>query len=189
MIAMDTQLSCIILAGGRGERMHGSDKGLVEYRGRPLIGHVIHCIEPQVDDIIISANRNLTQYQNFGFPVIPDSIEGFPGPLAGIASALPLCKHEWVLVTPCDMPHLPGDLVSVLRDARRNEPLVAIESSGRLQLVFLLQRNLLDSINAYLLGGQHRVMSWLQSQPHGIVDISSQEHIFRNFNTLTELGK
>ena len=187
MAGANTEFSCIILAGGRGQRMHGSDKGLVEFRGRPLIEHVIDIVTPQVSDIVISANRNLPRYQSYGFPVITDSIEGFAGPLAGIASALPACKHNWVLVTPCDMPFLPGDLVTTLYDTRNHGSLVAIEAGGRLQLVFLLRKNLLDSISAFLRGGRNSVMSWLESQPHHRVEFSTQARAFDNFNSPLDL--
>lgn len=187
MSGANTQFSCIILAGGRGARMQGSDKGLVEYRGRPLLEHVLDRVMPQVGDIVISANRNLLRYQSYGYPVIPDSIAGFAGPLAGIASALPACKHDWVLVTPCDMPYLPDDLVSTLYGACGNEALVVVEAGGRLQLVFLMQRNLLGSISAFLLGRQHKVMTWLQLQAHHRVEYRTAARAFNNFNTLADL--
>jgi molybdenum cofactor guanylyltransferase len=181
------EFSCIILAGGRGRRMLGNDKGLVDYMGRPLIEHVLDRITPQVSDIVISANRNLPHYRSYGYQVIPDSIGGFAGPLAGIASALPACRHSWVLVTPCDMPYLPHDLVTTMYDARDHESLVAINADGRLQLVFLMRRDLRNTINDFLSGGQHKVMSWLQSQSYRRVDYSSAAHAFSNFNTLIDL--
>jgi molybdopterin-guanine dinucleotide biosynthesis protein A len=182
-----TEFSCIILAGGRGTRMQGCDKGLVEFRGRALIELVLDRVAPQVSDIVISANRNLPRYQSYGYPVVPDSIDGFTGPLAGIASALPKCRHDWVLVTPCDMPHLPDNLVTSLRDGRYNEPLVAVAVDDRLQLVFLLQRDLLSSINTFLQSGQSRVMTWLQSQMYRRVDFSKPENAFYNLNTFADL--
>jgi molybdopterin-guanine dinucleotide biosynthesis protein A len=181
------KFSCIILAGGLGKRMQGNDKGLVDYMGRPLIEHVLNRISPQVSDIVISANRNLPHYRSYGYRVIPDSIEGFAGPLSGIASALPACTHHWVLVTPCDMPRLPRDLLSTMYDARGNVPLVAIEAGGRLQLVFLMQRDLLPAIITFLSSGQHRVMTWLQSQPHKLIKYNSAAQAFCNFNTLIDL--
>lgn len=168
-------------------RMQGDDKGLVEYRGKALIEHVLDIVAPQVSDIVISANRNLPRYRGYGLPVIHDTVDGFAGPLAGIASALPTCKHEWVLVTPCDMPFLPDNLVAVLYAGRNNEPLVVAEAGGRQQLVFLIQRTMLDSINDFLLRGEYRVMSWMQSRPHRLIEFDSTSRTFSNFNTLDDL--
>jgi molybdopterin-guanine dinucleotide biosynthesis protein A len=167
--------------------MQGNDKGLVDFRGRPLIEHVLERVALQVSDIVISANRNLPRYRSYGYPVVSDTIDGFAGPLAGIASALPVCRHDWILVTPCDMPNLPDDLVTTLYDGRDNEPLVAVVIGDRLQLVLLLQRDLLASINSFLRDGHHRVMAWLQSQPHRRVDLSAQAHAFYNLNTLSDI--
>jgi len=167
-------------------RMQGNDKGLAVFRGKPLVEHVLDIVTPQVDDIVISANRNLSRYQAYGVPVIRDAFDGFAGPLAGIASALPACKYEWVLVTPCDMPYLPRDLVLILHAGHNTGPLVVAEADGRLQLVFLMRRESLDSINAFLRSGRHRVMAWLQSQPYRRIRFSSMPDAFSNFNSLAD---
>ncbi len=175
-------ISCIILAGGKSKRMGGLDKGLQPYGGKRLIEHVIEAISPQVDDIVISANRNLGDYSALGFPVITDMNNHFDGPLAGIASTIPHCKHEWILVTPCDMPVLPATLVSRMTKHTSSSKLIAISTNDRLQLVFLLHRNLLDSIRQHISGNQHTVMRWLDSIEHHIVTMDDEGY-FYNINS------
>ena len=175
-------ISCIILAGGRSKRMGGHDKGLQPYEGKRLIEHVIEAISPQVDDIVISANRNLDDYVTLGFPVITDINHNFDGPLAGIASSIPHCRHEWILVIPCDLPSLPNTLVSRMTKHTHNSRLIAVSTHNRLQLVFLLHRNLLVSIRQYISTNQHTVMRWLDSIEHHIV-IMDDEAYFYNINT------
>lgn len=180
------QTSCIILAGGKGKRMGGSDKGLLQYRGKRLIEHALTTISPQVDDIIISANRHLDIYKTLGHTVITDSNDNFDGPLAGIASAIPHCKHDWVLVIPCDMPSLPDTLVSTMIKNRNASTLVVISSKQRLQLIFLLHRNLLGSIRQFLSANQHSVMQWVDSVEHDTVIIKNETY-FHNINSQDQL--
>ena len=89
-------INAVILAGGQGSRLGGLDKGLIELNKRPLIQHVIERIQQQVSNIIISANRNISDYANFGFEVYEDDIPDFAGPLAGILRALEHCQNEWI---------------------------------------------------------------------------------------------
>jgi molybdopterin-guanine dinucleotide biosynthesis protein A len=179
-------ISCIILAGGKGRRMGGADKGLVQFKGRRLIAHVIESIAPQVDDIVISANRNLDQYNELGYAVYADQTDSFDGPLAGIASTLPHCKHDWVVVIPCDMPSLPLNLVASMVKTASSTRLVVIRAEGEHQLVFLLHRELLDSIKHYLDGNQHSVMQWLDTVEHQSLDMAVNNG-FLNINKPEQL--
>jgi molybdopterin-guanine dinucleotide biosynthesis protein A len=178
--------SCIILAGGKGQRMGGSDKGLQQYRHRRLIEHVIDKISPQVDDIIISANRNLAEYNSLGFSVVQDSSDNYDGPLAGIQSAAPHCKNPWVLIIPCDMPTLPDDLVATLRQHTRDSSLVTVRCNDKLQLVFLMHNSLLPSISDFLASDQRTVMRWLDTVDTRVIDIDN-ENYFHNINTVEQL--
>ncbi|MGD2053808.1 MAG: molybdenum cofactor guanylyltransferase MobA [Gammaproteobacteria bacterium] len=179
-------ISCVILAGGKGRRMGGADKGLAQFKGRQLITHVIESIATQVDDIVISANRNLDQYNELGYAVYADHTDNFDGPLAGIASALPHCKHDWVLVIPCDMPSLPENLVASMAKAASSTRLVVINAGGKHQLVFLLHRDLLDSIKRYLGCNQHSVMQWVASVEHQNLDMTINNG-FLNINKPEQL--
>ena len=166
--------------------MNHADKGLVKFKGRPLIEHVINALQNQVDDFVISANRNLDSYQQFASTVIPDNDEK-NGPLSGIAAALPACKHEWVLVVPCDMPYLPDDLVRTLLSGSANSDIAIIEVKHRLQLVFLMNKSLLASVQEHLLSGKHKLMQWVESCSPAIVDCSDAADAFRNINSAEEL--
>ncbi|MEW8394895.1 MAG: molybdenum cofactor guanylyltransferase MobA, partial [Candidatus Thiodiazotropha sp.] len=111
-------VTAVILAGGRGRRMGGEDKGLIELNGEPLIQHVITSIAPQVGQILINANRNQARYQAFGYPVIADSLLNYQGPLAGFIAALEAITTEDMLTLPCDGPPVPADMVERLYQAR-----------------------------------------------------------------------
>jgi molybdopterin-guanine dinucleotide biosynthesis protein A len=100
---MHNGISAIILSGGKGTRMNHQNKGLMNYQSRPLIRHVIERIAPQVDEIVISANRDLDAYERFGFPVAVDQSESL-GPLSGILSAAKATHYSTIMIAPCDMP-------------------------------------------------------------------------------------
>ncbi|MGB9128090.1 MAG: molybdenum cofactor guanylyltransferase, partial [Thiobacillus sp.] len=100
------RVAAVILAGGQGQRMGGADKGLIGYRGRPLIEWALAALSPQVGEILISANRNFETYAAYGHRVLPDTLPDFPGPLAGVLAALEAVNVDWLLVVPCDTPHL-----------------------------------------------------------------------------------
>ena len=108
------QITGLILAGGRAQRMGGIDKGLIPFHGKPLIELAIARLQSQVNSIIINANRNITKYAAYGYPVIMDETPDFSGPLAGFSAGLQVCKTPYLLTSPCDSPLLPIDLASQL---------------------------------------------------------------------------
>ncbi len=114
---MSAGITGVILAGGRGQRMGGVDKGLRELRGKPMVAWVLERFAPQVDEVLINANQNLDVYARFGHRVIPDEIGGFAGPLAGLQRGLSEARHALVATAPCDTPFLPADLVARLHAA------------------------------------------------------------------------
>lgn len=180
--------SGIILAGGQATRMGSVDKGWVEWQGVPLIQHVLQRLAPQVDDVIISANRSLDQYQALGYPVVTDPLPDFSGPLAGIAAALAVCRHDWALVVACDCPLLPLDLVQTLKAAHPHAALRLVHDGVQLQPLFmLLHRQLLPSLQQALAQQQHKVGQWARAQSAQIVQIATPE-AFVNFNTLADLA-
>jgi molybdopterin-guanine dinucleotide biosynthesis protein A len=180
----------VILAGGLGRRMGGIDKGLVSFHGRPLVAHVIERIAPQVDALMISANRSLESYQSFGYSVISDALPDFPGPLAGVLTALKSCSSELLLTVPCDTPLLPTDLVPRLLAALEAQGAdIAIPHDGeQLQAAIMLMRaSVKEDLQAYLLAGERRVQTWLDGHRTISVDYSDQRDAFVNLNTLPEL--
>lgn len=185
----DFRCSGIILAGGQATRMGGIDKGWVEWRGHALIQHVLRRLTPQVDDIVISANRSLDQYQALGYPVVADQLPDFSGPLAGIAAGLNACQHDWALVVACDCPLFPLDLAQILYGADPHPPLRIVHDGVQLQPLFMLiHRQLLPSLQQALQAKQHKVGQWAHAQAVQIVPIRHPQ-AFINFNTLDDLRK
>lgn len=179
-------ISCIILAGGQGKRMGGIDKGLQCYQDKRLIDHTIENIAPQVDDIVISANRNIEVYEKLGYQVVSDDNNNFNGPLAGIASSIPHCKHEWILVIPCDMPALPDKLVSALLQHTNHSSLIIVNSDNKYQLILMMNRRMHASIAECLENNQFTVMRWVDSVDHHTLIIDNDAYL-HNINTARDL--
>jgi len=184
-------ISAIILAGGRATRMNGADKGLVPLQQKPLIQHVINRLAPQVDEILINANRELAQYQALGYTVLQDEVEDFLGPLAGFSLGLQHAKHDYVLTVPCDSPLLPINLAQrMMADLVKHKADIAVASSGgNTHPVFCLcKKTVLPSLTAYLEQGERRVSAWQKSQQYIEVDFSDGSEAFTNLNTLEDLA-
>jgi len=188
MLINRQQITAVVLAGGKGSRLGGVDKGLIKLKDSPLVQHLIARIQPQVGEIIISANRNVEQYANFGFAVFKDNIEGFAGPLAGILTALKHCKTEWLLSVPADSPFVPNDLALHLSEKIQHAK-IAIPHDGKyLQPTFsLINKSLTSSLDDFLQQGERKARVWMQQQKHVIVDFSKQSHAFVNINTEEDL--
>ena len=123
--------SILLLAGGRGQRMGGQDKGLLQWRGQPLIAHMYSLVRPLTDDLIISCNRNPAQYAAYADQLVSDDSPDFPGPLAGIRAGLDAARHGHLLILPCDVPHLDAHLLADLRDtAQRNRQVPVMVRHG-----------------------------------------------------------
>jgi molybdopterin-guanine dinucleotide biosynthesis protein A len=182
-------ITAIILAGGRATRMGGTDKGLVELAGRPMIAHVLAALAPQVERVLINANRNQARYAEFGYPVIADLDDGFLGPLAGLAAGLQAAATPLVLTAPCDCPLLPADLAARLRAAlAAADAEIAVPFDGeRLQPVFaLVRRELAGSLAAYLAGGDRKIDRWFAQHRLAQADFSDRPETFVNVNDPAE---
>ncbi len=193
MTAIKAQdITGVILAGGRGHRMGGVDKGLVPLRGRPLIEYVIDALRPQVGRLVISANRNQEIYAAYGFPVIADIIGDYDGPLAGMLSAMRAADTPYILTAPCDAPALPADLTvrlaAVLTDAHAE---VCVASrGGRMQPVFALLRcTLADDLQKYLERGGREAGEWMRQRHAAVANFSDKGDVFVNINTAEELQR
>ena len=155
-------ITAVVLAGGRGRRLGGQDKGLLEIDGRPLIEHILELVTPQVTAVIINANRNQPIYSSYGHPVISDNMTDYQGPLAGFAAALSVCNTDYIITLPCDGPFVPGDLVNRLSAAiEENDADLAVAHDGeRMQPVYaLIPRSLLGSLQDFLDDGDRRSIS------------------------------
>lgn len=181
-------VAAVILAGGRGLRMGGADKGLLDYRQRPLIEWVLEAVRPQVSEALISANRNLEVYAKYGCRILPDALPDFPGPLAGVLAAMDAVNTEWLLVVPCDTPYLPADLVRGLWHAAQAEGVsiaIAADTAQAHYTIMLVQTWLAESLRAYLNSGQRAVHLWQQA--FNPARALFPGHRFENLNTLKDL--
>lgn len=184
----------LILAGGRGSRMGGVDKGLQNYQGLPLALHALMRLQPQVGSVMVNANRNLGAYESFGVPVWPDADSDFPGPLAGFLAGLERCETPYLMTVPCDSPCFPLDLVARLAEAMHAQQAdlamaVTREADGREQPhpVFCLMRaSLMDSLVAFMAGGQRRIDRWTGQHRCANVRFDEVEAFF-NANTPEDL--
>jgi molybdopterin-guanine dinucleotide biosynthesis protein A len=180
----------LILCGGRGSRMGGVDKGLQLFRGRTLVDWVLERLEPQVDQLLISANQNLERYLERGHPVLRDRITGFAGPLAGLHAALREHYSEVVVMVPCDSPFLPRDLVVRLSEAllRADADVAFATAKGQTYPVVCACRVSLEQrLGAYLEAGGRKVDSWYATLNSVEVAFDEQASAFRNINTIEEL--
>ena len=178
-------ITAIVLAGGRATRMGGEDKGLVELAGRPMIAHVLAALAPQVERVIVNANRNQDRYAAFGWPVVADTDTGFLGPLAGLAAGMRVASTPLVLTAPCDSPLVAADLVSRLYSAlEQADAELAVPFDGeRLQPVFaLVKTQLVDSLETYLAGGDRKIDRWFAQHRLARVDFSDRPETFVNVN-------
>ena len=190
----------VILAGGRGSRMGGVDKGLQNFNGVPMALHTLLRLSPQVGEIMINANRNLAAYESFGAPVWPDStgLGEYAGPLAGFMTALERCETPYLLTVPCDTPLFPTDLVARMAKAFAHDGAdfavaAAREEDGQLrpQPVFCLMRvGMLESLMHFTKGGGRKIDAWTAQHKTVVVPFDQpgdDAHGFSNANTLAEL--
>jgi molybdenum cofactor guanylyltransferase len=190
----------VILAGGRGSRMGGVDKGLQGFRGMPLALYTLLRLQPQVGEAMVNANRNLSAYESFGVPVWPDGLADYAGPLAGFLTGLEQCETEFMVTVPCDTPLFPTDLVERLAEAMEREGAeiamaAAREEDGqvRTQPVFsLLRRDLMESLVRFTQGGGRKIDAWTAQHKTVVVTFDQagdDPAAFFNANTLAELHK
>ena len=188
------QITGLILAGGRAQRMGGIDKGLIPFHRKPLIETTIQRLKAQVGPILINANRNITKYAVYGYPVIMDETPDFSGPLAGFLMGLKNCKTPYLLTTPCDSPLFPEDLATKLASELEQANLDLVyasskEADGKVwaQPVFCLMRaNLQDSLISFLDKGDLKIDRWFKELKSGTV-IFDNAQAFANANTPEEL--
>jgi molybdopterin-guanine dinucleotide biosynthesis protein A len=185
-----TDITGVLLAGGEGRRMGGADKGLQLLDGRPLVQWVLERLTPQVGQVLISANRNLERYREFGCPVIEDITPDFAGPLAGLQAAMARATTPLLLSAPCDSPYLPADLGLRLRAAldASGADLAVPRADARVHRAFCLaRRELLPRLDVFLAGGGRRLGLWHESLHTIEVDFDDQAAAFGNINSPADL--
>ena len=190
----------VILAGGRGSRMGGADKGLQNFRGMPMAMFTLMRLGSQVGEVMINANRNLAAYESFGIPVWPDSLSDYAGPLAGFLTGLEHCETPYLVTVPCDTPLFPQDLVARLGEAlERDDAEIAMASAReedgqlRAQPVFsLMKRELMESLVRFTHEGGRKIDAWTAQHRTVLVPFDQpgdDPSAFFNANTLAELHR
>ena len=180
----------LILAGGRGQRLGGVDKGLQPWRGTPLVDHALARLAPQVRSVMISANRNPDAYASRGVRVLADASDDFPGPLAGILAGLRAAPTPWLAVVPCDSPSLPRDLVERLAHGLGDARGAVVQRNERLEPVCcLLSTSLGDDLQGYLAEGGRKVEGWVARHAAPVAfDRADDAAAFANINTPDDLA-
>jgi molybdopterin-guanine dinucleotide biosynthesis protein A len=167
----------VILAGGQSRRMGGGDKGLLDLAGKPMLGHVVGRLAPQVGRIVLNANGDPARFAAFGLPVVADPLPGFPGPLAGVLAGMRWSRANapaarWIATAAGDAPLLPTDLVARCLAALQDRPgaIALAQSGGELHPVIgLWPVALADDLEAQLGGGVRKVLAW--TDRHGTVPV------------------
>ncbi|QTX21708.1 molybdenum cofactor guanylyltransferase MobA [Comamonas aquatica] len=192
----------MVLAGGRGSRMGGVDKGLQAFLGQPLALHALQRLQLQVGMCMLNANRHLEVYQGFHVPVHPDVLPDYAGPLAGFLTGLTHCTTPWLLTVPCDSPRFPRDLAQRMAATAVREHAQIVLAAGpeagrdgtlqlRPQPVFaLLHRSLLHSLQDFVQQGGRKIDAWTAQHAQALCrfDAAGDDvHAFANANTLQEL--
>ncbi len=188
------EITGLVLAGGLARRMQDGrsdiDKGLVRFRGEAMVEHVLRRLAPQVDRLLINANRNQAEYRRYGHAVVADAIAGYAGPLAGLHAGLQAATTEWVVTVPCDSPFFPQDLVAqLLQAAQAHGADLAVARTGmQPHPVFaLVRRTLLPGLEEFLASGRRKIDHWYAPLHTVEVDFPD-EAAFSNINTPEELA-
>lgn len=179
----------VILAGGRGSRMGGEDKGWIILNGRSMVEHIIARLRPQVGELLISANRNQHRYAALGYRVVSDALSDYQGPLAGMAAALQAAQTPFVVTVPCDSPLIGGDLVARLARAlaRERADIAVVHDGERTHPVFLLlKRALCPSLLEFLDAGERKIDRWFSRHRVAQADFSDCPQAFLNVNDPAE---
>ena len=180
----NSQITGVVLAGGKATRMGGIDKGLVELNGIPMCKVVIDQLDPQVAEVLVNANRNIEVYEGFGVRVVQDQIQGFLGPLAGLFSAMSVATTPWVVTVPCDGPFLNADYVERMMMTSDDVDIVVARDERRLQPTFILSNTyLMDDLEDFLQSGERKIDRWFVKHKWSEADFSDSPDCFLNINT------
>ncbi|EPJ87631.1 MULTISPECIES: molybdenum cofactor guanylyltransferase MobA [Pseudomonas] len=178
--------SILLLAGGQGQRMGGRDKGLVEWRGEPLIQHLHRLTRPLTDDLIISCNRNIEQYARYADQLVQDNNADFNGPLAGIRAALAVARHDVLLVLPCDVPLIDGELLRTLREmafAHPDQPVMIREGEHWQPLLCMIPTRHAAAFEAAWQAGERSPRRTMEQFQPVAVQCAAGDPRLANFNT------
>lgn len=181
-----TDITAIIIAGGKGSRLGGVDKGLMLYQQKPFIEHILQRLQPQLSNISINANRNQQQYSRYGYPVFSDILSDYQGPLAGFVTAMSSINTPYMLTLPCDAPYFPNDLVTRLISTQHQQQsdMVVVHDGERPQFMYaLIAVSLYPHLVDFLQQGKRGVGQWYRQHNMALADFSDQPNAFININT------
>ncbi len=188
-LAGDQSVGAVILAGGLARRMGGQDKGLIKVAGKPMVQYAVDIQQPLVDALVINANRNIVDYEQFGVPVIQDTLADHQGPLAGLSAALDALPCDYMVMCPCDSPFMQSGLtVSLIESCVSSDSDIAVAHDGeRLQPVFcVVHRRVQQSLNDFLASGERKIDRWFSHHSMKKVDAATFADSFVNINTEDE---
>ena len=186
------KVTAVILAGGKGRRFNGNDKGLIVFKQRPLIEHLLKAISPHVAQVLINANRNQETYANYGYPVISDEMSDFQGPLAGFSVAMSKVTTSHIITLPCDAPFMIPNYVARMQETlnQSSAELAVAHDGERLQPVHaLIPIALKPSLDKFLQSGERKIDRWYAEHKMISVDFSDQKELFENINTAEQLAE
>jgi molybdenum cofactor guanylyltransferase len=180
-----------ILAGGKATRMNHKDKGLVLVNKKPLIEKILETVSENTSKIIINANRNLSTYKNYNYPVISDSLDNFQGPLSGIYSMLKSIDTDYLITLPCDCPNFSWYVIQKMIDHSNEENDVCVAHNGiRSQPVFMLvSKSKVQSLHNYLANGDRKIDIWYKQNNHKYIYFDNDTQYFDNINTTEQLNE
>lgn len=185
------EITGVVLAGGRGSRMGGADKGLLPFHGKPMAAYALAALQTVAETVLINANRNQEAYRRLGPAVIGDATDRFDGPLAGLLSAMRAAQTPYVLTIPCDSPLVTGPLLARLCTQLQDggAELCAAHDGHRLHPVFLLaERRLAPDLEQYLGTGRRKMQDWLARHRLALADYRDHPELFANVNTPEDLA-
>ncbi len=181
----------VILSGGRSSRMQGEDKGLILLNDKALISYVVDVVEAKVGRLLISVNRNIESYQQYG-EVIKDELADFQGPLSGISKALNETTNPYLLIVPCDSPFISEVLIDeLIRSMYENEVDICVADDGAFihPTFALIKTTLKDNLLAFLDSGERKLGLWIEQNNFEKVDFSDQPKLFINLNNPQDFDK
>lgn len=189
---MNNDVTAILLAGGRGQRLGGKDKGLEAFKSKPLIEYAIDIASAQASQLIISANRNHEFYKSYNYPVYADENKPFDGPLSGLHTCLQYVRTPFTFILACDTPHCPQNIVELLmnRLLDSNADSCMIHDGKREQpLVSIIKTELKANLKNYLSKGHRKTLTWFLGTNHSFCPYENPENAFDNINTLHQLER
>ncbi len=181
-----------ILAGGKATRMNNQDKGLIEINGQPLIENLLRKINKHTSNIVINANRNISLYEKYNFPVVCDKLDNYQGPLSGIYSMLGFISTDFLITLPCDCPNFKWVVINTMIDKAniKTDEIYIAHNNIRSQSVFMLiPKAKINSLHQYLSNGDRKIDVWYKNNKHKYVYFDKTVNYFENINTIEQLNE